>query len=1533
LERASAGARGLIVVIGALCVLSLSLVVAWSPAGADDQSSLGAGRYPAAYALTGAKVVAAPGKTYEPGTIVIRRGIIESVGLAKDVTVPYDAETIDGKGLVVYPGFIDLYTTAGQRAGVERSATGKGRSVDLAEAPLPSTPPDNRRGLTPEFEVASALELPDALVAARRRLGFTDFLSAPAGAIATGQSALVSLSGLPRREVIVKAPVALHINLAPPAAPATGAAAPAVPVPTPGLPPGISPFRRRGFIATTEPGENPYPRVLMGSIAHLRQAMLDSDHHQKLDAYYKTHGGAQPPYDPALLALQAARSKRLAVWWEANTRDEIHRALDLAAEFGTSAVIVGGREAAKVADRLKVEKVPVVIQLNFPAEPKVPTEADYRKRPAAERDEPLKVLAHKSARWKEHVATAAALAKAGVPFAFSTEGVERIDGFPGILRQLVTAGLAAEDALAGLTRQAAAIAQVDRRLGTLEPGKLGHLIVMTAPFSDEKAKVRFVLIDGLKFEIKPEDRARARSKAGGPDGSTPAGKGGEPDSEKTDRPPDSKGDRPVREGRPTLVRKDADQKSKPVAGALGKATAARATPERAGPITKDQAKVPRGTSLSSVGQKGGSERAGAKQPPREAEPSKAPAAANKPPAAPFVDVAVELDDDRKPAIHTGGDVLIEGATILTVTRGTIAGGSILVKDGKIKAVGTGLSAPKGVMVLRAAGLVAMPGIIDTHSHIAVQGGVNEGSLSIVPEVRIKDVVRGEDVAIYRALAGGTTTARLLHGSANAIGGQDAVIKLKYGKPGRELIVRGGPQGVKFALGENVTRSPRRFPNTRMGVESVIERAFDEGQAYRALWDHYREALKSSSPERSGPPPRVDLRLETLSGILDGSIKIHSHCYRSDEILMLLRTVARYGVRVQSLQHVLEGYKVAAEIAAHGASASTFSDWWAYKIEAYDAIPYNAALLTEAGASVCIKSDDAELMRHLNLEAAKMVKYGGVSEAQALAMITINPARELGLDGRLGSIEVGKDADIVLFNGHPLDAFSRCELALIDGEVYFERYEPGGGFAARAGDHRAMPAAPESIRNRSIEIAAQPKNLFALVGANLHPVAGAEIKAGTLVLGGGRIAAIGPAGTPIPPEAQTIDLSGLDIWPGMVDAGSTIGLFEIGSLNETQDHTDAAQFQPELRSSTALHADSEHIPVTRVNGILTALVEPSGGIIAGQGCLIDLNGWVPRELVIADPAALNVRIPAYISPPTDSARPGVGPGRPGPGPGPGGGGDAAAAIEQRKERLDQIKELFRRAVAYDAVVSKARQRRAPPPAPDLRLEALLPYATGLKPVVFHAEAAGEISDALAIARELKLKAILSGAAEAWKVVDQIKAAKVPVLLGGTLNLPRREYDPYDSAYACAAKLHAAGVTVGIRSKSSGETAARNLPFEAATAVAFGLPEDVALRAVTLTPAQVLGVADQVGSLETGKRANVVVTAGNLLQPTTPVLALFIDGEPVRPESRHTQLYAKYRRRLDEVRAGRARLGIDQAPTKISGAGSAGFGSARTDSQPQ
>ena len=387
---------------------------------------------------------------------------------------------------------------------------------------------------------------------------------------------------------------------------------------------------------------------------------------------------------------------------------------------------------------------------------------------------------------------------------------------------------------------------------------------------------------------------------------------------------------------------------------------------------------------------------------------------------------------------------------------------------------------------------------------------------------------------------------------------------------------------------------------------------------------------------------------------------------------------------------------------------------------------------------------------------------------------------------------------------------------------------------------------------------------------------------------------------------------------MIDAGSLVGLFEIGSITETQDVADSAQFQPELRTSVALHADSELIPVTRANGVLSAYVQPTGGTISGQGCVADLNGWVPSEMVLADGVALNVNIPAYQTPRPDGAR-----NRPGP------GGAAEDPNAKRKDRLDAIAEQFKTAALYANVVEAAGAGKAEMPTPDPRLAALAPYARGEKPVIFVADRRVEILDALKLAADLKLKAIISGGAEAWKVVEELKAAKVPVLVASTMRVPSDRNYPYDAAYSTPARLHEAGITFAIRTVGSGAdqaTSSRNLPFEAGVAVAYGLPEAQALKSVTLAPAQILGVADQVGSLEVGKRANLVITQGPLLQVTSAVKALVIGGVPIAPESRHTKLYAKYRQRLAEVRAGTAPLGlVRNAPAPAipaaSGAGSA------------
>jgi imidazolonepropionase-like amidohydrolase len=402
----------------------------------------------------------------------------------------------------------------------------------------------------------------------------------------------------------------------------------------------------------------------------------------------------------------------------------------------------------------------------------------------------------------------------------------------------------------------------------------------------------------------------------------------------------------------------------------------------------------------------------------------------------YVPLAIAATPPDAPSI-----IVIQNATILTVSHGIIEHGSILIKDGKIAEVGQSVHAPKDAQVIDAAGQFVIPGIIDCHSHIALEA-INEGSVSVSSMVNMEEVLNPEDIDIYRDLAGGVTSANILHGSANSIGGQTLVIKLRWGQPAAKLPFEGAIPGIKFALGENPKRSnfsipgqPRRYPVTRMGVEETIRGAFSEARDYKKAWEDYN---KRAASEKNLIPPRSDLRLEPLVEVLEGKRYVHSHCYREDEILMLLRVAKEFGFKVRTFQHVLEGYKVADELAAAGVGASTFSDWWAYKVEAYDAIPYNAALMTRHGVVVSINSDDAEEATHLNQEAAKSMKFGGMSHDEALKMVTINPAMQLGIDKRVGTIDVGKDADLAIYNHDPLSAYAVVQKTLIDGRVYFDR---------------------------------------------------------------------------------------------------------------------------------------------------------------------------------------------------------------------------------------------------------------------------------------------------------------------------------------------------------------------------------------------------------------------------------------------------------------------------------------------------------------
>jgi imidazolonepropionase-like amidohydrolase len=403
--------------------------------------------------------------------------------------------------------------------------------------------------------------------------------------------------------------------------------------------------------------------------------------------------------------------------------------------------------------------------------------------------------------------------------------------------------------------------------------------------------------------------------------------------------------------------------------------------------------------------------------------------------------------EAAPVASAAGDLLIRNATVLTATHGTLENSDILVRKGKIAAVGRNLSAGAGVRVVDASGRYVTPGIIDCHSHSALDA-INEGTLSVTSMVRIRDVMNPTDIDVYRALAGGVTAQNTLHGSANTIGGQNAVIKMKYGRPINEWFF-GAPPGIKFALGENVKRSnnqnfiiigqpqpPRRYPSTRMGQEEVIRDALTRARNYKRDWDDYRAA--QTRGDRNAIPPRRDLQLEPLVEVLEGKRFVHAHSYRSDEMLMLMNIAEEFGFRIKTLQHVLEGYKIAPEIARHGAGASAFADFWGYKLEAYDAIPYDVAIMTRAGVVSTVNSDDAGRARRLNIDAAKMMKYGGLTEQEALRTVTLNAAIQLGIDNRTGSIDVGKDADIVIWNGHPFSVYSRVDQTYIEGELFFDR---------------------------------------------------------------------------------------------------------------------------------------------------------------------------------------------------------------------------------------------------------------------------------------------------------------------------------------------------------------------------------------------------------------------------------------------------------------------------------------------------------------
>ncbi|MDC0937234.1 amidohydrolase family protein, partial [Pirellulales bacterium] len=846
---------------------------------------------------------------------------------------------------------------------------------------------------------------------------FTARLVVPANGVIKGASCLAQIDGGPASKSLVARQVAIHLEL-------------------------TVPFAWGGESVR-------FPNSPMGAVALARQAMLDAAWLRDVAAAAASDSTTpRPEANLALETLGECLNGGRLVIAEASNELFVLRADQFAREFALNLAVRGSGNEYRRLDEIAATGRPLIVPVNFPKPPPVAS-------PDAAADATLEELMH----WRLAPENLARLRSAGVTVALTSHGLKDRDEFLKQVRVAVKRGLSPEDALAALTTVPSKLLGVGHRLGTIEKDKLANFVVADGDLFTDDSKVLSTWVAGEEFEIEePTPAIVGTWQLTAPGGDEPivlsvsrkpsglTARIVSPDDGKDDadaQPGEGEGDDEEEQGEGQGERtkfKELRFDQRRLTGRVAGTGFGIEGDALLSAIVIDRGEVQ--TLVGTITPVDG--HAIALTAVRQADDA-SDREDDENASIPQVEVEIAVnyplgaygrtEDPEQPSA-----VLFRNATVWTCgAKGLLERADVLVRDGVIAAIGADLNAPSNAVLVDAAGKHLTPGIIDCHSHMATDGGLNEWSQAVTAEVRIADFLDPDDITIYRQLAGGVTTANVLHGSANPIGGQNQVIKLRWGGASDSLRFDGAPAGIKFALGENVKQSnwgdkfTTRYPQTRMGVDEVMIDSFHAARTYEV-----EHAAWRNNP--IGPAPRRDLELETIAEILAGERWIHCHSYRQSEILTLLRTLDDFHVTVGSLQHVLEGYKVAPELAAHGATASTFSDWWAYKYEVYDAIPYNGAMMHRAGVVVSFNSDNNELGRHLNHEGAKAVKYGGIAPDEALKFVTLNPAKQLRIDQHVGSIERGKHADLVLWDGPPLSVYSKCEQTWIDGRKYFDREE-------------------------------------------------------------------------------------------------------------------------------------------------------------------------------------------------------------------------------------------------------------------------------------------------------------------------------------------------------------------------------------------------------------------------------------------------------------------------------------------------------------